>query len=579
MEVISVVSCLLPLGIFAIDSIARSALLTEAESRKYLPEPFVEVHNLPLDDSTEKITPTWSLPSTPESSGQFEQSMRSRGIRVLVGHDIDRVRDEATCSRLRRCFGLSARTTEDGAMNATELMEPTDTHAAARGYRAIREQWSTSVPTSSWESTTFLVPVNINLRASELSRVRGSKTFQKILIKILRQVWILEDTDNGGLNRKISSITDIEGHSSISNESEIVVVTCRSFQKSETISQMLSEESATAVRGSMKDYARKLQEFRGNYLDLLTDDAVSVSEKRKVLLVWHSQVQLHEWTKLVDTIRKRYTEVRTTLLDSRSFAMRSHLLNEITNDAYIYKELSSNARQLVTTVESLLLSLNSTIPSIASDSLQQRVRAINAETQGLCSNVTFEVDQLTQDLEHHLKFLELRRGVQESGSLWVLSILASVFLPLSLASSILSMQTRFIDLGVLLYDFCGVVVLLITLVAVLIALVRVSIWVQERLADYSPSSHVVKAISTTMFTLAVSTTWALVLSSFIVGMVHDTVLGGRILGFGMAGLAGTILIAAAITCFTYKDILKLAEVLNPIWLRRSVLQHLQFIPR
>ncbi|KAK8091620.1 hypothetical protein PG997_001981 [Apiospora hydei] len=205
--------------------------------------------------------------------------------------------------------------------------------------------------------------------------------------------------------------------------------------------------------------------------------------------------------------------------------MRSHLMDEITNDAYIYKELFSSVKEFTITVESLLQSIRPYYDDRHGDKIsedrrreqlvrERLVKKIIAETQGSCSSLNHQVDQITRDLEHHLKFLELRRGVQESTSLWVISILASVFLPLSLASS---MQTRFVDLGTLLYDFCGVVVLLMTLVGVLIALVRGSLWVQERLADFNPSPNLKTAMAM-IFSLFIFATWGLVLSSFVVGM-------------------------------------------------------------
>jgi hypothetical protein len=45
---------------------------------------------------------------------------------------------------------------------------------------------------------------------------------------------------------------------------------------------------------------------------------------------------------------------------------------------------------------------------------------------------------------------------RQSFSVTILTVLAAVFLPLSLASAILSMQYRFSELGPRLYDFFGI---------------------------------------------------------------------------------------------------------------------------
>lgn len=60
-----------------------------------------------------------------------------------------------------------------------------------------------------------------------------------------------------------------------------------------------------------------------------------------------------------------------------------------------------------------------------------------------------------------------------------MSVLASVFLHLSLASGILSMQTRLKNLQTLLYDFCEVAVLLLTLVGLFLPYVNNFMKVRE----------------------------------------------------------------------------------------------------
>ncbi|PGH34182.1 hypothetical protein GX50_02956 [[Emmonsia] crescens] len=69
------------------------------------------------------------------------------------------------------------------------------------------------------------------------------------------------------------------------------------------------------------------------------------------------------------------------------------------------------------------------------------------------------LEEYQRILNHHKDIL----GVRNTESMKYLTTLATIFLPLTLASSILSMQTRFRDLGALLYDFFGVFCLLRTI--------------------------------------------------------------------------------------------------------------------
>ncbi len=66
-------------------------------------------------------------------------------------------------------------------------------------------------------------------------------------------------------------------------------------------------------------------------------------------------------------------------------------------------------------------------------------------------------------------------AIKSADAAFRLATLATVFLPLSLASSLLAMTTRFKDLRLLLYDFLGVSVLLVT--AALLA------WIIIRMAN------------------------------------------------------------------------------------------------
>lgn len=89
-----------------------------------------------------------------------------------------------------------------------------------------------------------------------------------------------------------------------------------------------------------------------------------------------------------------------------------------------------------------------------------------------------QLNQLSQDnTERYQRGWDAYRELRNvDGSLDVkrLAVFATIFLPLSLASSILAMTTRFADLGPLLYDFVGVSLIIGSLALVLYILIALS---------------------------------------------------------------------------------------------------------
>ena len=192
------------------------------------------------------------------------------------------------------------------------------------------------------------------------------------------------------------------------------------------------------------------------------------------------------------------------------------------------------------------------------------------------SNVVQAIELLNRTFEGQNKAL----NIQESVSVKRLSILASIFLPLSLSASILSMQTRFKDLHLRLYDFLGVFVIIGTAAMLMLTVVRMVLkfrsssvlrdwlspgrlwrdndaslkslryagrflitsdarknaWTIKTPLRYSPKLFAV------LSSIWYASVWAVLLISFIIGMVHGVILGLKILGFGAAGLLGYLLI-------------------------------------
>jgi len=139
-----------------------------------------------------------------------------------------------------------------------------------------------------------------------------------------------------------------------------------------------------------------------------------------------------------------------------------------------------------------------------------------------------------------------------------LTILAAIFLPFSLASGILSMQTRFVALHLLLYDFLGVFLLVASFAVLAYLAVKVLTvlsrkdhsWLIQKFAPWkvrwwssqaNDAEFEFRLKSFLIYTLYFSI-WAVTALSFIVGMVLEVTMGFKILGYGLAALVGSCLL-------------------------------------
>ncbi|KAG4261197.1 hypothetical protein FPRO04_08188 [Fusarium proliferatum] len=170
---------------------------------------------------------------------------------------------------------------------------------------------------------------------------------------------------------------------------------------------------------------------------------------------------------------------------------------------------------------------------------------IDMELLGFCREANEQLQKFSDRLDHDLKYLELARNINQTRGVQQLTLLATIFLPLSLAAGVLSMQTRFRDLGTLVYDFFGVVVLLAAIVLIIMILLSLVAVVKEldskvlQIESYRESFRVKVLL---MVNIALFVFGCLVLSSFLIGMFKDVSLGATILGYGVAAICGLCMI-------------------------------------
>jgi len=140
-------------------------------------------------------------------------------------------------------------------------------------------------------------------------------------------------------------------------------------------------------------------------------------------------------------------------------------------------------------------------------------------------------------------------NIEESQSIMRLTALATVFLPFSLAASMLSMQTRIASLQWLFYDFFGLFIILGTVAAVaspfLPKIITTMIYTKSYpwnmfLKGHRPpdvdKEHPLGLFWKKWLFVSISLSWSLIFSSFLIGLTKNPKFGLRVLGFGAASI-------------------------------------------
>ncbi|KAJ4295489.1 hypothetical protein N0V90_007502 [Kalmusia sp. IMI 367209] len=187
--------------------------------------------------------------------------------------------------------------------------------------------------------------------------------------------------------------------------------------------------------------------------------------------------------------------------------------------------LHCELKPIVLAIESLLDLLSPTFQGLT------EFRRLDMGLRAICKSLSTRTEDLVPRMETRLKFLEISRNIRESTSLWLLSLLAAIFLPLSLASSLLSMQTRIVELHFLLYDFCGVIVFFGSIAIVIILTMK-------QFAKSKGNAHGIIRVNDGATMVVIMLGWAAMFASFLVGMIVDVGLGLEILYLDAISTAG-----------------------------------------
>jgi hypothetical protein len=284
----------------------------------------------------------------------------------------------------------------------------------------------------------------------------------------------------------------------------------------------------------------------------IPNDANSFHVSIKLMLLAFCHCSIDQLLEFIEKVQRVYDSVREPTMNPRvGKPLTQNIVRDVINDAYFYEKF----RECVAVLTSATLPLLELLSIDFASNNEFKYAA--TELRALCEDLKRSSAQLTTRLESNMRLFELLRSFHESSKVQLLGLLAAIFLPLSLASSLLSMQTRLVDLHYLLYDFCGVIVLLGTIVLIIVVLLKLFAKFKDKLAEWkSDTSHFYIPWVSIRLQYGVLgwlvVVWALLLSSFLVGMVRDVPLGLKILGYGSIVTGAVFLILALGAVFLWQ---------------------------
>lgn len=174
-----------------------------------------------------------------------------------------------------------------------------------------------------------------------------------------------------------------------------------------------------------------------------------------------------------------------------------------------------------------------------------RLEALKLETDAKLERLQNRVDDLLGTMEARANLASRIQAEDETRSVKRLTALATIFLPLGLATSLLSMGTRLMDLGLLWYDFFTISVTLAFILVFIHASMHIFQWTSEQ----KPDTWVifVTGVEFLIWLLSTLTAQALgwyliiglgtvIVTTFWIGVTLDTSLGLQVLGYGAAAI-------------------------------------------
>ena len=182
-----------------------------------------------------------------------------------------------------------------------------------------------------------------------------------------------------------------------------------------------------------------------------------------------------------------HLQVPLGLFEPRISAKRKQAFQEIEDAEGILRSVNN----LVDSIEFVIETLKpKNIAGTLEPARKTRERHMQ-ELDGLCKERRKNAERALEALNRQLDYLTKRYSIREADSIKRLTILASIYLPLSLAASLLGMQTPFraishsqtqekqdLDGTNLLFDFLGVFIVLASATIFILQIIKLGLWLK-----------------------------------------------------------------------------------------------------
>jgi hypothetical protein len=253
------------------------------------------------------------------------------------------------------------------------------------------------------------------------------------------------------------------------------------FENPRTISKILDGESCTSLSdGSLETFAKLL------VLDFFLASIYLQPVDHYAPIIYP---KLNEKEVLKYSLTKNpHLQVPLGLFEPRLSAKSREAFKEIEDAEGILRSVNN----LVDSIHFVIAPFKpNTIPGTQNPVLDDRERRMK-DVEDICLERSRNAQRALDALNRQLDYLTKRHAIREAKSIKILTILASLYLPLSLSASILSVQTPFravahtktkIDKDLvgtnLLFDFFGVFITLAAGTIYILYGIRLGLWIKS----------------------------------------------------------------------------------------------------
>jgi hypothetical protein len=252
------------------------------------------------------------------------------------------------------------------------------------------------------------------------------------------------------------------------------------FQNPRAISQILAGKSYTSLSdGSRETFAKLL------VLDFFLA-SIYLQPVDHYAPIIYPQLSEKEVLKYSHT-KNPHLQVPLGLFEPRLSAKSTEAFKEI-----------EDAEGILRSVNNLVDSIRFVMADLKENNITTTQQRRLKELEGLCSERSGNAKRALEALNRQLDYLTKRHSIREAKSIKILTILASLYLPLSLSASILSVQTPFravahnktknesdgtsnqdLEGTNLLFDFFGVFIVLATGTVFILYGIRSGLWLKS----------------------------------------------------------------------------------------------------